>query len=123
VGYYLLTGTPVFTGESVVEICLKHAKAAVEPPSARRGNAISADLERLVLRCLAKSPADRPDDGAGLLRELEACAIEGDWTAADAAAWWAERDRATRPSAQAVAATMDLALTPRHADADATTAR
>ena len=36
VGYYLLTGSPVFTGASVVEICMQHVNAAPEPPSWRR---------------------------------------------------------------------------------------
>jgi eukaryotic-like serine/threonine-protein kinase len=84
--YYLLTGTPVFTGTSVVEICMMHVKATPEPPSARRGRPVSPDLERLLLRCLAKSPSDRPADAACLLGELEACAVEGTWTADDAAA-------------------------------------
>jgi serine/threonine protein kinase len=89
VGYFLLTGTAVFNGESVMEICMKHVHAAPEPPSVRRGSRVSADLETLLLRCLAKAPSDRPLDAAELLHELERCVVEGTWTAADAAAWWA----------------------------------
>ena len=81
VGYYLLTGSPVFTGDSVVEICMQHVNAAPEPPSVRGDKPVSRDLEELLLRCLAKSPSDRPRDAASLLTELEACAIEGTWTA------------------------------------------
>ena len=33
VAYYLLTGTPVFTGTTVMEICMKHVREAPEPPS------------------------------------------------------------------------------------------
>jgi hypothetical protein len=88
VGYYLLTGTPVFTGTGVMEICMKHVKELPQPPSAQRGRPVSADLEGLLLRCLAKSPADRPADAAAMLRELQECAVEGVWTAEDAAAWW-----------------------------------
>ena len=90
-GYYLLAGTPVFTGETVVEICMKHVKAAPEPPSSRLRRRISGDLESLLLRCLAKSPDERPANGGDLLRALETCAVEGSWTAADAAEWWAAR--------------------------------
>ena len=39
VGYYLLTGSPVFTGTTVVEICMQHINAAPEPPSVRRRQA------------------------------------------------------------------------------------
>jgi hypothetical protein len=89
VGYFLLTGSPVFTGATVMEICMKHAKSAPEPPSIRTGKPVSPALEALLLRCLAKSPLDRPRDAAELLLELEACKVEGTWTAANAATWWA----------------------------------
>jgi eukaryotic-like serine/threonine-protein kinase len=101
VGYILLTGTPVFGGASVLEICMKHVQAIPEPPSARLGRAVSAGLEKLLLRCLSKSPSERPRDAAELLRELEACSVEGEWTAQDAAAWWANFTREVRPNEQA----------------------
>jgi serine/threonine protein kinase len=107
VGYYLLTGSPVFTGESVVEICMKHVNAAPEPPSARSGKPMSRDLEGLLLRCLAKSPSDRPRDAAELLCNLNACVIEGTWTAGDAAAWWAAREESARFAGIAGLATVD----------------
>jgi serine/threonine protein kinase len=88
VGYFLLTAGPVFAGSSVMEICMKHVQAAPEPPSARLGRAVSPGLEALLLRCLAKSPDDRPADAAALLRELEGCAVAGRWTAAEAVVWW-----------------------------------
>jgi hypothetical protein len=94
VGYFMLTGEPVFTGATVMEICMKHVKEAPEPPSRRSGRPVSPALEALLLRCLAKTCSDRPKDAADLLRELEICAVAGNWTAADAAAWWAGRDHA-----------------------------
>jgi len=100
VGYFLLTGTPVFTGKSAVEICMQHVNAAPEPPSARRGRPVSIELEALLLRCLAKAPPDRPANAAELLGELEACAVEGTWTAQDAAAWWSAVDKGTTPAEQ-----------------------
>ena len=54
VGYFLLTGTPVFTGSTVMEICMKHVQAEPQPPSLRLGRPVNASLEKLVLRCLAK---------------------------------------------------------------------
>lgn len=88
VGYFLLTGTPVFRGVSVMDICMKHVKAAPERPSARRGRPVSRDLEELLLRCLGKAPADRPRHAGEMLRELERCHMENDWTVAAAEAWW-----------------------------------
>jgi serine/threonine protein kinase len=99
VGYYLLTGAPVFTGESVMEICLKHVNAPPEPPTVRLGRKVSDHLETLLLRCLAKAPADRPGDAAALQTELETCVVEGTWTAKDASSWWAGREQAA-PSAE-----------------------
>jgi hypothetical protein len=123
VGYYLLTGTPVFRGSSVMEICMQHVKAAPEPPSARLGRTVSPDLEALVLRCLAKSPADRPHDAAQLLGELETSAVEGVWTAGDAATWWAARDESAQRGERAAAVTLDQPPMPQQRPApDATMA-
>jgi serine/threonine protein kinase len=108
VAYFLLTGAPVFTGATVMEICMKHVREAPEPPSARLGRPVSPALETLILRCLAKAKADRPGDAGALLRDLEKCPVAGKWTADDAAAWWAEDgrtapggDRPPRPAAPA----------------------
>jgi serine/threonine protein kinase len=91
VGYFLLTGTPVFGGESVMEICLKHVRNDPEPPSARLGKPIHAALEALILRCLAKAPSDRPPSAAELLRALQACTVEPPWSVEQAAAWWSSQ--------------------------------
>jgi len=88
VAYYLLTGQPVFTGATVVEICMKHVRETPQPPSSRLGRGVSPSLDALILRCLAKPRADRPGDAAALLRELEECKVAGTWTADDAALWW-----------------------------------
>ncbi len=88
VAYFLVTGTPVFTGKTIVEICMKHVRAAPEPPSVRLGRAVSPSLEGLILRCLAKDPKDRPGGTRALVEELDGLEIGGRWTRADAEAWW-----------------------------------
>jgi hypothetical protein len=88
VAYYLLTGQPVFTGSTVMEICMKHVRETPTPPSTRLGRPVSTALEQLILRCLAKARADRPGDAGALLRELDKCSVAGRWSADDAAAWW-----------------------------------
>ena len=60
VGYFLVAGRPIFAGRSVADILLQHVSAVPEPPSAVRGSTVSAELESLLLRCLAKQPEDRP---------------------------------------------------------------
>jgi hypothetical protein len=104
VGYFMLTGAPVFSGTTVMEICMKHVKEAPMPPSQRSGKPVSPALDALLLRCLAKAPADRPMNAAELLRELEACALTGVWTNAEAGAWWANRQKLEPPGAATVAA-------------------
>jgi serine/threonine-protein kinase len=74
------------------------ARDPVEPPSRHRPG-LPTDLERVVLRCLAKSPADRYPDADALERDLAACAAAAEWDFARAAAWWSSRDpRTTAPS-------------------------
>jgi serine/threonine protein kinase len=96
--YYMLTAQPVFTGSSVVEVCLQHLTSAPVAPSARLGRAVPADLEAIVLRCLAKSTADRYPSAAELERALAACAAAEKWSAAHAQAWWQLRGSAPTPA-------------------------
>lgn len=94
VAYFLLTGQPVFVGDSVVEVCSAHLHSPPTPPSQRLGGAIPPDLEQLVLDCLAKEPAGRPPTATGLQERLEQLDDFGRWTRADAHAWWAEHREA-----------------------------
>lgn len=79
----------MFTGSTVIEICLKHVREAREPPGARLGRPVTPALEALLLRCLAKARADRPGDAGAMLHELDRCPVAGMWTADDDDAWWA----------------------------------
>jgi eukaryotic-like serine/threonine-protein kinase len=56
--YELLTGTVPFTGDTPVEIAMKHLSTVPEPPSARRPDVPQA-LDQIVLRALAKDPDER----------------------------------------------------------------
>lgn len=86
--YMLLTGTPVFPSPTPMEVFAQHVTSEVEPPSHRLGQAVPADLEALVLACLAKDPSRRPDSARALRDALDACSDAGRWTAKDAEAWW-----------------------------------
>lgn len=88
VGYFLLTGTPVFDLDSVLEIIQHHAHMPPEPPSARLGRPVSIDLEQVLLRCLAKNPAERPQTARELSDLLAACVVTTPWTETDAERWW-----------------------------------
>jgi eukaryotic-like serine/threonine-protein kinase len=76
--YYLITGRPVFEGRSMVEVCGHHLHSQPVAPSERLGRPVPPKLEALVLRCLAKEPAERPDDDE-LWRALRECQRESPW--------------------------------------------
>jgi serine/threonine-protein kinase len=108
VAYYMLTAQPVFTGNSVVEICLQHLSAAPVAPSERLGRALPGDLEAIVLRCLAKSTADRYPSAAELERALAACAAADEWSATRAQAWWELRGGAPTPEVDPAGRTVKI---------------
>lgn len=87
VAYYLLTGHPPFTGQTAMEVMIAHTRDVVAPPSQIHAG-IPEDLERVVLRCLAKRPADRYPDTPSLAAALAGCADASGWSPEQAAAWW-----------------------------------
>jgi eukaryotic-like serine/threonine-protein kinase len=93
VAYYLLTGRPPFDEDDGIEVMIAHARDPVVPPSQVRSG-IPADLERVVLRCLAKSPADRFPDAQRLERELSECSCAAEWNLVQASRWWRGTRRA-----------------------------
>jgi len=104
VAYHLITGSPPFEGQSLVELCAHHLHSTPLPPSQRRS--VPHDLERVILSCLAKDPGDRPQSAEALSQSLQVCRDAATWTEADAAAWWAERiaTSRTKPKEKAPAA-------------------
>jgi serine/threonine protein kinase/CHASE1-domain containing sensor protein len=88
VGYFLLTGTPVFAGTTAVAVLAEHVASEVEAPSRRAAGPISEALERVILDCLAKSPAERPASADALSRRLAACPEHDGWSWDDARRWW-----------------------------------
>ena len=74
---------------------IAHARDPVVPPSRVRAE-IPEDLEGVVLRCLAKDPAERYPDAEGLERALCQCACAGDWHRDRAARWWRAADLGTQ---------------------------
>jgi hypothetical protein len=86
--YAALTAQPPFTGESAFAVMMAHARDPVVPPSQVHPG-VPADLEEVILRCLAKKPDDRYRSVKALGDALAACASANDWGANRADAWWA----------------------------------
>jgi len=88
VAYWLLTGQLVFTADTPIRMLLQHAHTKPVPPSVRTELPIPSALEDLVLSCLAKDPADRPQSAREL--SLRLAELEGGkaWTQDRAREWW-----------------------------------
>lgn len=87
VAYFLLTGQPPFDGDRALKILFAHAQQEPRPLSLLNSD-VPADLERVVLRCLAKKPDDRYADANSLKHALVDCDAAGRWGDEEAAAWW-----------------------------------
>ena len=72
VAYYLLTGQPVFASHAGVKLLAAHLYEQPKPIRAVRAE-IANDLELVVMRCLAKEPAERFASVASLDAALAAC--------------------------------------------------
>ncbi|HUJ91594.1 MAG TPA: PASTA domain-containing protein, partial [Gaiellaceae bacterium] len=68
--YELLTGAAPFSGDTPVEIAMKHLSQTPEPPSAKRPN-LPHDLDLLVMRALAKDPEERYQSAEEMDGDLE----------------------------------------------------
>ena len=111
VGYYLLSGAELFDAESLFELLKLQSTTMPDPPSLRTGVSIPADLERVIMRCLAKSPLDRPQTALELERLLADCADANSWTSEMARDWWHRRDTEHPPPAPPPAGTVPVAPT------------
>ena len=91
VAYFLVTGQHVFEGGTVLELCSKHLCTPPIAPSTRLGRPVPADLEAIILQCLAKERDARPVSAVALRAALLACEDATSYDAAAASAWWAAR--------------------------------
>ncbi|QDS87924.1 Serine/threonine-protein kinase PknB [Rosistilla ulvae] len=88
VGYFMLTGRPPFTTANPEMIFEQVLGVMPLPPSQAGATSSIPALDAIVMRCLAKSPDDRPDNAAQLRTRLEELAAKQPWTADEANAWW-----------------------------------
>jgi len=88
VGYFLLTGKPIFDGDDNLAISnqVLHSPA---PRAAASGIAgIPEGLDALIAACLEKDRARRPQAMSAVIEALDRLASRLAWTQDDAAAWW-----------------------------------
>jgi serine/threonine protein kinase len=68
--YELLTGTPPFTGDSAVSVAYQHVREAPVPPS-RLNPDIGPSADAIVLKAMAKNPANRYQSAAEMREDIE----------------------------------------------------
>jgi len=88
VAFWLLTGTAVFKGRTAVETMMMHVHVKPDPPSDCTDRPIPPELDSLVLACLSKDPAARPQTADELAAQLACVRTGNEWTAARAREWW-----------------------------------
>jgi serine/threonine-protein kinase len=88
VAYYLLTGQLVFEADTPMKMFVQHLQTRPIPPSQRTEMPVSRELEALVLACLEKDPAERPQNAQEVLQRLRQLRSRAPWTGDSARRWW-----------------------------------
>src|SRR6185503_4966628 len=86
--YYLLTGQLVFEADTPMKMFMHHVQTTPIPPSQRSELPIPREVDALVLACLEKDPAKRPQDAQQLLRMVRQCRSGETWDNDTARRWW-----------------------------------
>jgi len=73
--YYLLTGKPLYGGESIMEKLLAHREKPI-PPLAEMRDDVPAELEAVVQKMLAKNADERYQTMTDVIADLVQCASE-----------------------------------------------
>jgi eukaryotic-like serine/threonine-protein kinase len=92
VAYWLLTGHLVFRGDTPIAVMMHHAHTAPVPVSQRTELPIPPELDRLILSCLEKDPAKRPQSARELARRFGDIPVATPWTEESAATWWSRHE-------------------------------
>jgi eukaryotic-like serine/threonine-protein kinase len=88
VAYWLVTGSLVFEGPTPIKVMSDHIHTPAPSPSSRAPGPLPAELEALILACLAKAPDQRPASAAEVQARLRAIPLATPWTSERADAWW-----------------------------------
>lgn len=111
VGYYLISGLELFEAENLFQLLKLQSTTLPDPPSLRSGVNIPDDLERIIMKCLAKEPRDRPGSAEELDHLLAACADAPSWTPELAREWWRKHLSKQSASSSAPSPTCPVAPT------------
>jgi hypothetical protein len=88
VAFWLLTGRTVFTASSVPMMLVQHINTEPSPPSRFSQQEMTPGLDAVILDCLQKDAADRPNSADVLDSRLAAIEVEHEWSRERRRAWW-----------------------------------
>lgn len=103
IGFNLLTGRDTFTGRTVMEVC-QHVMHSTPPrPSQRAPFDVPDVLDQLIVDCLARDPADRPQSVTRMIEILDSIPEASAWGQREARQWWQENAARIAPAAEKAA--------------------
>ena len=105
VGYFLLTGRPLFEGNDTLAISNQVLHTPAPRASARVD--VPDGLDALIANCLEKDRARRPQSAQAVVDALDRLASRQAWTQSDAAAWWNDYRRRSRKRTDAESTVTD----------------
>jgi hypothetical protein len=113
--YFLLTCEYVFKAESVMEVYEKQLTEVPIPPSQRRPDSISPEMERIIMSCLNKDAQVRPQTVSELRALLMSSPHAADWGVEQRATWWSNYQPEPPPvsSKPLAISPITVVLTPR----------
>ena len=90
--FWLLTGRTVFDTDQPTVMLRHHVNTPPQRPSEVSARPVPLEMDHLVLQCLAKDPAVRPQDAREMRQLLAEVPIPEDqeWGDREIRAWWAE---------------------------------
>ncbi|MCP4447116.1 MAG: serine/threonine protein kinase [Myxococcales bacterium] len=98
VGYFLLTGTPLFRATSLMEMCVHHVRSDPDPVAERTEQEISSELASLIMECLSKEVSERPESATEFRSRLRAVPESELWDEDAALEWWRSLPEKKPPS-------------------------
>jgi serine/threonine protein kinase len=107
VGYFLITGEQLFDKKTLAALCAAHLNERPVAPSQRLGSSVPEVLEELVMKCLEKVPAQRPENAQELRHQLELADLDNRWVEDEARAWWTKHE-----ASEPVSVANDASATP-----------
>jgi len=117
VAYFLLTGDHMYRAGSVAEVCAMHLDRLPRALSKVLSEPVPADLEAIIMRCLAKDPDDRPASAREVREALGRCAACTSWSREQACRFWSEleveRGSFEYPHADSAEGTRDVPIPER----------